>query len=171
MKVTLVAGVEQIVDLGIDATIISCVNEGVSPIYVKNNTTVTVGDTTAYKLSAGITGNINFKSNNCQYLHLISAETAEIVIDIKSIFKAIYRGDLVGNIEKIVDFRDTVQHYDVQNLSTADTLYFALDVDATIDGMQTLELLPGTGFSDDESVQKIHLISSGTPRYQVKGRR
>lgn len=172
MDVTLLPGVEQVIDLGIDASAINIINNGKQLIYVNNNKLVTVGDNTAYMIPPETTYRLDFSNVNCQQLHLISAGKADVGITIKSIFKPIHRGDLVADVETIIDFRESASKYTVMNLSTSDTLYFSVDNTAIIDGIGTIELPPGVIMNDDNvSVKKIHLISKGTARYQVIGGR
>ncbi|WP_378955385.1 hypothetical protein [Pelosinus sp. sgz500959] len=170
MDITLLSGVEQVINLGIDTSIITIINNGKRPIYVKNNASVIIGDNAAYIVPAETAYRLNFNTNNCRYLHLISESESDVGIAIQSIFKSIHRGDLVAGVETFIDFREPVSKYTVMNLSASDTLYFAVENTASIDGPGTIELPPGVIMSDDNvAVQKIHLISGGPARYQVTG--
>jgi len=170
MEITLLPSVEQVIDLGIDVSAINIINNGKQPIYAKNNTAVSVGDNTAYIIPAETAFLLDFKTCNCQSLHLISVSKADVGITLKSIFRPIHRADLVAGVESVIDFREPANKYTVMNLSPSDTLYFAIDNTATVDGPRTIELPPGVIVSDSNvSMQKIHLISDGTARYQVIG--
>lgn len=163
---------EKTVDLGAEAAIIRVVNPANSPIYLKNDATVTTTpDQDTYIAPASTTGQIGFGYDNCRYLRLICAETTIVDVEVMSQFKGIHRGILVAGEEKIIEFKGTASSYDIQNLSDTDTIYFSLETRVQVNGAQCIELPPGTGYGDDESVNKLRLISSGPAKYQVKGRR
>lgn len=164
----LTAGVEKIIDLGIDAQAVYIINDGKYAVYVKNNETAAVGAADAYVVAAKSSMTIAFGNKNCQYLHVISASAASIDIKIKSTFKAVHRGTTVAGQNKAIDFREPVVGYVVQNLSDTETLYVSEDGAATVAGDFTIELPPGLSYTGG-ALTNVNLISSGAAKYQVVG--
>lgn len=156
-------------DLGVEARRVGITNYCPCPVLIRKRIAATQTDYDFIVMSGDST-EFDFGDDNTQQLHFLSEINGEIDLEVLSIFKAIHRGDAAPNTEVVIDFREPCQHYDIQNLG-AGTMYFAIDCQATVDGPQTLELQPGSGYSADEACTKISIISSDGTRYQVKGRR
>lgn len=169
MDIQLQANADYALDLGVAARKISIVNPSSAPIYVRKNITASASNCD-YVVSPGCTSAIDFLDDNCQQVHLFCSQDKALTIEVLSIFKSIHRGDAAANTEVVVDFKGPCQHYDIQNIG-AGTMYFSIDCQASIDGPQTLELQPGSGYSADEPCTTISIISSVGTRYQIKGRR
>lgn len=166
----LTANVESIVDLQKNANLIQVSNKSSAAIYLKAESTVTVGDINAEAVQPNSSEYVSFGLGTCRNLHMIGSADASVDITVMSAFKPVSRGTLVANVETTVDLVETAREIEIQNLGTTNSIFYCIGGLATVDGSNCIELPPGFG-TTEEGISKVSLISAGAMKYQVLGRR